>query len=165
MKAYVFRISPMPAPRLTQNVVRGWKNMKYSPTKKIRQKAIIAERYFKYKDALQWEAKSLGFELPCRIDIIQLHIEMPASWTKKKKEEMRGKPHQQVPDFDNYLKGIIDALMKRDGKVWSGKLEKFWTEEGKGRICIYTMTEEERNKVNSLIGSFPIQVVKDSRYA
>ena len=56
---------------------------------------------------------------------------MPKSWSKKKKAEYDGKPHQQKPDIDNYLKGYMDALLDEDCKVWRlGDVRKIWGYEG-----------------------------------
>jgi Holliday junction resolvase RusA-like endonuclease len=35
---------------------------------------------------------------------------MPESWSKKKKERMNLKPHQQTPDADNLFKAFTDTL-------------------------------------------------------
>ena len=62
-------------------------------------------------------------------------IEMPKSWSKKKKEEMRGKEHQVKPDRDNIDKAILDCLFKDDERddciIAVGELEKFW-DDGAG---------------------------------
>jgi Holliday junction resolvase RusA-like endonuclease len=41
---------------------------------------------------------------------LYVYIEMPMSWSKKKKEEMKGKPHTSKPDLDNILKSVADGL-------------------------------------------------------
>ena len=156
MKAYIFKTTPLPAPRLTQAVAKGWKGMINSRKKTIRAKGLRAQRYHNYKDAIRWEAKQLKFELPARIDLIQLHIPMFPSWSKKKKKALVSQPHQQKPDVDNYVKAILDALAPEDGYIWTIKVEKFWTTENNGRFCIYVMTEEERGTINKIISGFKI---------
>lgn len=42
-------------------------------------------------------------------------VEMPRSWSTRKRAEMAGRPHTQKPDKDNCLKAICDAL---NGIVW-----------------------------------------------
>ena len=56
-------------------------------------------------------------------------IKMPKSWTKKKKREMLGKPHQQRPDVDNITKAIMDILCKEDSFIYHIDIKKFWSEE------------------------------------
>jgi Holliday junction resolvase RusA-like endonuclease len=41
---------------------------------------------------------------------IQFHFALPDSWSKKKKEEMLYKPHQQKPDNDNLFKSFCDTV-------------------------------------------------------
>ena len=66
---------------------------------------------------------------------IEFHVQMPQSWSKKKKAEMIGKPHQQRPDLDNYLKAWKDSVYEEDAIVWRVKASKLWTEET-GHIII-----------------------------
>jgi len=61
---------------------------------------------------------------------IDFYLSMPKSWSKKKKREMEGQPHQQTPDIDNLIKGFMDALLKQDCHVWSVNARKFWGYEG-----------------------------------
>ncbi|WP_460029401.1 RusA family crossover junction endodeoxyribonuclease [Mannheimia haemolytica] len=56
---------------------------------------------------------------------------MPQSWSKKKKAEMNGKPHQQKPDKDNLEKALLDALFEDDCRIWDGRVTKIWGEMGK----------------------------------
>jgi Holliday junction resolvase RusA-like endonuclease len=84
-------------------------------------------RYFEYANrlkiinpAVSWEPLSLHFVLP-----------MPKSWSKKKREAMKNKPHTQKPDLDNLVKAFKDALLAEDSDVWMYKLiMKTWGEEG-----------------------------------
>jgi Holliday junction resolvase RusA-like endonuclease len=41
---------------------------------------------------------------------------MPPSWSKKKREQHDGKPHQSKPDCDNMLKALMDALFDDDAR-------------------------------------------------
>lgn len=47
---------------------------------------------------------------------------------KTDKQERIGKPHQQVPDSDNLLKAIKDALCKTDAHIWDERITKIWSE-------------------------------------
>jgi Holliday junction resolvase RusA-like endonuclease len=56
---------------------------------------------------------------------------MPASWSKKKREEMDRQPHQNKPDLDNLIKAFKDALLSEDSGVWKyGEMEKRWATRG-----------------------------------
>lgn len=57
-------------------------------------------------------------------------LPMPASWSKKKRAEMDGKPHQQKPDFDNLMKALMDALFDDDSHIWDARVSKIWGEQG-----------------------------------
>lgn len=80
-----------------------------------------------------------AFKKECQLKLISVpesgaeitfHIPMTKSWPKKKKDQMRGKPHQQKPDIDNYLKGLLDAVLDEDCKVWDVRARKLWSDEG-----------------------------------
>ena len=64
-----------------------------------------------------WEELDIGFFIP-----------MPKSWSKKKRSEMAGTPHKQRPDLDNYIKGLLDALLEEDCKVWRVSARKIWVD-------------------------------------
>lgn len=61
-------------------------------------------------------------------------IPMPKSWSNVKKERMAGTPHQQKPDVDNLLKGLLDSCYQDDSCVWDVRATKIWGETGK--ICV-----------------------------
>ena len=112
-------ITPIGKPRMTQR-------------DKWQQRPAVM-RYRAFKDLINLKCNKLGFELPAEL-IAQYHIPMPKSWSKKKKKEMLGKPHQQKPDIDNINKAVMDALAKEDSFVYSVNCQKYWTETGKGMI-------------------------------
>ncbi|MCK5717886.1 MAG: RusA family crossover junction endodeoxyribonuclease [Thiomargarita sp.] len=59
------------------------------------------------------------------------HIQMPKSWSAKKKREMVGTPHRQTPDLDNLIKGLWDALLVDDkGIAFIASAHKVWAEQG-----------------------------------
>ena len=62
---------------------------------------------------------------------IHFYLSMPKSWSKKKRELMRGKPHQETPDLDNLLKAVNDALLEQDKIIYRIDAEKLWGESGK----------------------------------
>jgi Holliday junction resolvase RusA-like endonuclease len=62
---------------------------------------------------------------------------MPRSWSKKKRDDFRGKPHLPTPDKDNLEKAFLDALFSKrtgrktsDSHVWDGRVVKLWDDEG-----------------------------------
>lgn len=64
-------------------------------------------------------------------DGITFGLPMPKSWSKKKKEAMKGMPHEQVPDLDNLLKALLDAVYADDSHISSlGCLHKCWADKG-----------------------------------
>lgn len=59
---------------------------------------------------------------------LTFYIQMPDSWTEKKKAEMDGQKHQQKPDMDNLIKSFKDALYREDCRVWRyGEMKKLWS--------------------------------------
>jgi|TARA_R110000823_G_scaffold149486_1_gene280253 Holliday junction resolvase RusA-like endonuclease len=113
----------MAKPRMTQ--ADSWK------------KRPIVLKYWEYKDDIKnWAVESnfnLGNEIYC-----VFNIPMPPSWSKKKKEEMLGKNHQQRPDIDNLLKGLMDALLEEDSHIHTVYANKVWSDEGS--IDFYNLT-------------------------
>ena len=49
---------------------------------------------------------------------------------------MIGKPHQQRPDIDNLVKGLMDALLEEDSHIHTVYAKKIWAE--KGSIDLYS---------------------------
>jgi Holliday junction resolvase RusA-like endonuclease len=62
------------------------------------------------------------------------YFPIPQSWSKKKKAEMAGQLHRQVPDRDNVDKAILDALFKDDSGIAAGHIEKRWDDGNGPRI-------------------------------
>lgn len=55
---------------------------------------------------------------------------MPSSWSKKKKADMDGKPHQVRPDIDNLHKALLDAVFEEDSHIWDCRITKVWGYKG-----------------------------------
>ncbi len=93
-------------------------------------------RYFAFRDHIKYLARMKGLQgIPGAIESITFFVSMPSSWSIKKQAEMNGKPHQQVPDLDNYLKGILDALCFEDKHIHCiGTIKKVWAEAEAGSI-------------------------------
>jgi Holliday junction resolvase RusA-like endonuclease len=71
---------------------------------------------------------------------IEFHFAMPQSWTKKKKLEMDGQYHTQVPDTDNLEKAVLDGLNGNvyddDSQVCQIFAVKRWAKVGQINIKI-----------------------------
>lgn len=95
-------------------------------------------RYHAYCDLLREEWRQLTkLEVPENLFII-FTIPMPISWSKKKKVEMNGKPHQQRPDIDNLCKAFMDALCDDDSYIHELHAYKVWGEEGSIQVSLET---------------------------
>jgi Holliday junction resolvase RusA-like endonuclease len=110
-------IPPIPAPRLN----RG---SQYNPQKKK-----LVARYMKWKEDVQLLAYQAGWKPTDELHVIFV-LPMPKSWSRQKRERMRGEPHQQKPDRNNLMKALEDALYKDDSGVWKSSEEKIWGESG-----------------------------------
>ena len=97
--------------------------------------------FFAFRDRIKQELKEkaalLIDEGPFNWDELEVIflVPMPKSWSKKKKALMAGKPMQQRPDLDNYLKGLFDATHEEDATIWKVTASKIWTSEA-GKIII-----------------------------
>lgn len=108
-----YPITPVPKPRMTQR--DKW------------QKRPAVLRYRAYCD----ELRSAGVSWR-PLDGLLFLLPMPRSWSARKREENRHKPHLQRPDLDNLIKGVWDALFPDgDEHCWAiGRSGKLWADEG-----------------------------------
>ena len=118
----ILNIDPCSKPRMTQR--DKWK------------KRQCVVNYFAFRDRIRQELTTIYSDqlLGHGLDVI-FKVEMPKSWSKKKKAKMAGEPMQSKPDIDNYIKGLLDAMYKEDKLVWSISAMKIWTAE-EGQIII-----------------------------
>ena len=123
MSRIEFNIKPCPKPRMTR--ADRW-----------RQRPIVL-RYWDFCNELERQAKKLEYKPEDRVSLI-FYIPMSKSWSKKKREQMLGKPHKQRPDIDNLAKAFLDALLKEDSFIYSLTAEKYWSNEG----SILVLTDE-----------------------
>lgn len=61
---------------------------------------------------------------------ISFFVAMPASWSRKKREELKGQPHTTTPDLDNLLKSFADTLFLDDCEIWRVAAQKLWSDKG-----------------------------------
>lgn len=108
-------VAPCPAPRQVRS--DSWK-----PSKRV-------QRYRAWKDKVRPILAAHNWTLG---DTLNIHfvVPMPKSWSKKKRERMDGKPHQQKPDIDNYAKAFCDLTGEDDSHVWFIIAKKTWGESG-----------------------------------
>jgi len=83
-------------------------------------------KYWAFKDMLTIAARQQGFTLGEKIRV-SVNIQMPKSWSAKKRQEMCLMPHRQKPDLDNILKSIQDILMKEDSGIHEVHISKSWS--------------------------------------
>jgi Holliday junction resolvase RusA-like endonuclease len=111
MPAYRFDVVPVAAPRMNQ--ADRWK----------RRPCVV--RYFEYRDQVRNQAQVMGVTLSETFSV-QFYLPMPRSWSKRKRQDYDGKPHQVKPDADNLLKAWMDCFGE-DCVVWSVSASKFWS--------------------------------------
>mgnify|MGYP003154716958 FL=1 len=123
----ILNIPPCSKPRMTQR--DRWK------------KRQCVLDFFAFRDRIKQEVKRINTllikESPFDWDNLTIIflVPMPKSWSKKKKALMAGKPMQQRPDLDNYLKGLFDATHEEDSSIWKVTASKIWT-DCTGKIII-----------------------------
>ena len=115
---YVLDISPSTWVRMTAK-------SKFKPS---------AIAYYDWKGDVASLAKQQGLKGLKSFYEVDFYCQMPKSWSKKKREEMEGKPKQVTPDWDNYAKALQDALAKEDGYIYGCCACKYWST--KPRIVI-----------------------------
>ena len=113
-----YNITPVAKPRMTQS--DKWK---------VRP---ATQRYWAYKD----EIRRQKVYVPVTGAKVLFFLPMPKSWPKYHRLKMCGLPHQQKPDIDNLIKGLLDAIYQDDCVVWHIEASKFWHDKGAmHRIC------------------------------
>lgn len=91
---------------------------------------VRGDKYKKRKPVLKYWA----FKEECLLKRVKLYdamtitfyMPMPKSWSRVKRAEMNGKPHQVRPDKDNLEKGLFDIL-KEDSHIWHTNSKKVWS--------------------------------------
>ena len=136
LKTYFIEITPNTKPRMTRS--DKWKNNPNHTDPKKRQRRPVTQ-YFRYKDELRKKCREIGLErIPASIYTLKFYIKMPDSWSKKKREQLNGKFHQQTPDIDNITKALFDSLEVQDNYIAevSNGYGKYWAEKA-GILLIF----------------------------
>ena len=123
----ILNIPPCSKPRMTQR--DRWKKRQcvldfFAFRDRIKQEVNKIDTLLIKESPFDWDNLTVIFLVP-----------MPKSWSKKKKALMVGKPMQQRPDLDNYLKGLFDATHEEDSSIWKVTASKIWT-DCTGKIII-----------------------------
>ena len=123
----ILNIPPCSKPRMTQR--DRWKKRQcvldfFAFRDRIKQEVNKIDTLLIKEPPFDWDNLTVIFLVP-----------MPKSWSKKKKALMAGKPMQQRPDLDNYLKGLFDATHEEDSSIWKVTASKIWT-DCTGKIII-----------------------------
>lgn len=108
-------VCPVPKPRMTRR------------DKWAERPAVM--KYRAYCDELRLHLGQMRVPDDFSIDF---YIEMPMSWSHKKRKRMDGQPHQskRSHDIDNLLKAFMDAVFEDDGTVWRVRASKRWARKG-----------------------------------
>lgn len=94
--------------------------------------SFTPDKHVLWCNQLKSEAQEKDYQIKDVLENITFIIQMPKSWSKKKKVEYNGKPHTQKPDLDNIIKGFQDALCDNDSFVHTfNNVRKIWGYEGK----------------------------------
>lgn len=117
----VLTVVPMGKPRMTQQ--DKWK----------KRPPVI--RYHAFRDEVRRQMRMIEIGDPSDVSW-KAYLPIPKSWSKKKKEEMKGRPHRQRPDRDNIDKAILDSLFEEDCRVSGGRLDKYWDDGNGPRIVL-----------------------------
>lgn len=70
---------------------------------------------------------------------LTFEIEMPRSWSRRKRDEMRGTPHRSKPDLDNLIKAVFDALYPEDDSAVHTltMCTKRWADESRVTVTLF----------------------------
>jgi len=112
-------IDPMGKPRMTRS--DRWTNKE----KGVGRSSVL--RYFNWQDELRLRLPN--YDVPAELTIV-FALPMPRSYSKKKRAELLGQPHQEKPDIDNLVKAFLDTLCTEDKHVWHVDASKVWSEYG-----------------------------------
>lgn len=120
MKTKIFKVIPVPKPRMTRS-----DSYKKRP---------IVMKYWAYKDTIKEQQGD--FRFPHSKASVTFYMPIPKSWSNKKKDLLRDRPHQKKRscDIDNLLKAFLDALTwdegDDDGNIWNiESCSKYWSDD------------------------------------
>lgn len=77
------------------------------------------------------EVRLQGIELPESGSHVTFILPMPASWSKRNGLSSMVNRTKVKPDFDNMMKGLMDAIYENDAHIWDARVSKLWGETGR----------------------------------
>ena len=111
----IYPITPVAKPRMTR------------ADKRIPRPIVL--KYWAFK--AECKLRKVTLENYNRVTFV---VPMPKSWSKKRKALMECAPHEQTPDLDNFLKGLMDAVLVEDKHIHNLHVRKIWGLTGEIRI-------------------------------
>lgn len=109
-------VPPRAKPRMTKS--DAWRG-----------RQVVAD-YWEFKARLKAAAGRADYRLGQAIRVVFV-VQMPKSWSKKKRAAFSGEPHVGKPDIDNLTKALLDSLAPGDDSyIWKLDAEKRWGEAG-----------------------------------
>lgn len=107
------------------------------------------EKWWAFKNGLMAAALEQGFRpgvMEIRALGIAAFIEMPKSWSKKKKLAKNGELHLSKPDLSNIFKAVEDALTEKDETIaiYPGGT-KHWAPAGGISIMLQVIRDDGNN--------------------
>lgn len=113
----VWEIKPTPSPRMVAS-------------DRYAERPVVV-KYFNYRSHLLKLAHRDNYKIGDTLENITFVMPFPKSYSKKKKNDLNGKPHQIKPDLDNLVKAFKDSLLKNDQKVHTyNNIKKVWGFQG-----------------------------------
>ena len=107
----VYPIAPVAYPRMTRK------------DKWLMPRRPVVQAFFDFRDEIGLH--HVEIPIPSKVTF---WMQMPASWSQKKRNAMFGQPHTQAPDIDNILKALLDSVFQgNDAIVWSIWPQKMWS--------------------------------------
>ena len=136
MKTVTLMIKPQTHVRSTQGDAIFFRipEDKLQPSGLKRKKRLM--RYNKYKTDLFDIAQENNFEIPDGYFHVIFYLPIPKYYPKKVRPQMHLRPHLKTPDIDNFFKGFLDSLKKRDQTVHDARIQKVWVDQEQGYIQI-----------------------------
>ena len=126
--------------------------------------------YTNWKKALAECLKSSGIKKGY-YNCVEMVVGIPLkkSYTKKEKMLMLNSLHEKKPDFDNFVKGVLDAIsdsgiIRDDNAFGSGLTEKVWIGENEAAFVLFNLKLRNSPKLNfrGLIQKSKKMVIKES---
>ena len=125
--------NPIPLQR-----ARASKNRFYDPQYLVKRNCLV-----EFKAQLLEQGK---YDVPSdkgfRVDF-EFYFAMPKSWSRKKKDRMRGEKHLSKPDTDNLIKQLdilTGTVYIDDSQIYCISAYKQWADEGR---TLLTIQEDE----------------------